>query len=147
MPQNPWMVYSDTGLSLTERAEALRLTAYQDQGKVWTIGFGHTMGVYEGMVITYDQAVEFLRMDIAHASATVNTYVNVPITQNQFDSLVDFTFNVGGTAFSSSHLLGAINAQDWVTAEEQFSRWVFVKGTVNAGLQNRRNAELKEFEG
>jgi len=147
MPQNPWMVYSDTGLSLTERAEALRLVAYPDQGYVYTIGYGHTLGVYKGMVITAEQAVDYLRMDIAHAVATVNTYVNVPITQNQFDSLVDFTFNVGAHAFVTSSLLAAVNARNFTMAEEQFSRWVFVKGTVNAGLQNRRNAEIKEFEG
>jgi len=64
MPQNPWMVYSDTGLSLTERAEALRLVAYPDQGYVYTIGYGHTLGVYKGMVITAEQAVDYLRMGI-----------------------------------------------------------------------------------
>ena len=141
------MQYSDVGLSLTEREEALRLVAYPDQGNVYTIGYGHTRNVYPGMVITREQAIAFLQEDVAWAVATVNEHVNVPITQNQFDSLVDFTFNVGGHAFAASSLLAAVNARNWAGAEQQFSRWVFVKGTVNAGLQNRRNAELKEFEG
>ena len=58
---NPQMQYNDTGLSLTEREEALVLKAYQDQGGVWTIGYGHTIGVLPDQVITREQAVAYLK--------------------------------------------------------------------------------------
>lgn len=141
------MTYSDTGLNLTERAEALRLTAYADQGGVWTIGYGHTGGVFQNMVITRDQAAAFLEKDIQVSVRCVNGCVNVPLTQNQFDSLVDFTFNVGTTAFVRSGLLRAVNQGNMAQAEAEFRKWVFVKGTVNRGLYNRRTAEIAEFAG
>ena len=45
--------------------------------------------------ITRDRATELLRSDVANAEQAVNTYVTVPLTQNQFDALVSFTYNLG----------------------------------------------------
>jgi lysozyme len=141
------MVYSDLGLSLLEREEALRLVGYPDGGKIATVGYGHTgPEVFVGMVITREQAIAYLRSDTAKAQAAVNKYVRVPLRQGQFDALVDFTFNVGIGAFANSHLLAAVNAGNFAQAEAEFNKWIFVKGTVSAGLQSRRAQEIKEFE-
>ena len=49
--------YGDAGLALTKNFEGCVLTAYADQGGVWTIGYGHTgPGVHAGLTITQDQA-------------------------------------------------------------------------------------------
>ena len=140
------MEYSDKGLNLTEREESLRLTAYQDSGGIWTIGYGHTgPEVHAGLVITRQQAITWLQNDVQKAVNAVNANVRVSVTQQEFDSLVDFTFNVGVHAFETSTLLKKLNAGDYAGANAAFKSWVFVKGQVNKGLWNRRQAEQDEF--
>lgn len=46
------------GLKLIMQFEGCRLTAYQCAAGVWTIGYGHTAGVTQGMTITQAQAEE-----------------------------------------------------------------------------------------
>lgn len=141
------MQYSNIGLALTERSEGVRLRAYQDQGGVWTIGYGHTgAGAYFGAVITPEQAETYLIQDVQKAVAAVNASVTAPVTQYQFDALVDFTFNVGTHAFENSTLLKHLNAGNMPAAEADFRSWVFVGGKVNPGLLNRRLAEQAVFE-
>jgi lysozyme len=140
--------YDPQGIALTEREESLKLVAYQDQGKVWSNGYGHTgPDVYPGQVITKEQAIAWLQTDIAKAVMAVNTYVTVPLTQNQFDALVDFAYNAGDTAFQHSTMLKQLNEGQYALADASFQRWVFVKGVKNRGLVNRRTAEQQEFEG
>lgn len=135
------MEYSDKGLSLTQTFEGLRLNAYQDGGGVWTIGYGHTKDVKKGDVISAEQAASYLKADVAEAVVAVNKYVTVPITQNQFDALVDFTFNLGVTAFRYSTLLRLLNGGNTDGAAMQFKRWDHDNGVVVAGLTKRRKAE------
>lgn len=138
--------YSADGLQLTESFEALRLTAYPDEGGVWTIGYGHTgADVKPGMTITAQQAVTLLISDVAAAVACVNHGVEVAITQDEFDALVDFTFNDGRGAFLNSTLLKDLNAGNFAAAAAQFDEWDHVKGQVNAGLKRRRDAEDQLF--
>ena len=140
------MEYSDKGLNLTEREESLRLTAYYDSGGVITNGFGHTgPDVFPGQVITRQQAITWLQNDVQKAVNAVNASVRVSVTQQEFDSLVDFTYNVGVHAFETSTLLKKLNAGDYAGANAAFKSWVFVKGQVNKGLWNRRQAEQDEF--
>lgn len=138
--------YSATGLSLTESFEGLRLEAYQDSVGVWTIGYGHTgPDVSRGIDITTEQAETLLAADVAWAEAVVNRAVKVPITQPQFDALVDFTFNVGGANFVRSTLLRMVNAGDYSGAADQFLRWNKAGGKALEGLTRRRAAERQMF--
>jgi len=138
--------YSDNGLALTKGFEGLRLTAYQDCGGVWTIGYGHTgPDVHAGLAITEAEADALLRADVAEAVTCVNRAVNVPINQNQFDALVDFTFNLGPAVLAKSTLLRDVNAEDFAGAASQFLAWDHVKGVVVEGLLKRRKAEAKLF--
>ncbi len=140
--------YSSNGLSLTEQFEGVRLTAYQDQVGVWTIGYGHTgPDVHPGLVITQDQATALLAADVADAAACVNQNVTFQLTQNEFDGLVDFVFNLGKGAFEQSTLLRDLNAGDCTAAAAQFDAWDHAGGMVVAGLLRRRQAECTMFEG
>lgn len=141
------MKYSKSGLALTERFEGCRLASYQDQVGVWTIGYGHTFGVHEGMVCTEDQAQQWLEEDTASAEQDVNTHVTVPLTQGEFDALVDFAFNLGRGALNESTLLKDLNAGNYQAAAEQFARWDLAGGKVVAGLLRRRQEEASEFTG
>jgi len=141
--------YDRTGLDLTENSEGLKLTAYPDPGTggaPWTVGYGHTgADVYQGMKITQAQAEEFLMHDIQHAENTVKDLVKVPLTQNQFDALVDFCFNCGCGNFEKSTLLKCLNAGQYDQAQIHFSDWVMGGGHVLPGLVTRRHKEAILF--
>ena len=139
------MVYSKTGLHLTEHFEGCRLKAYADQGGVWTIGFGHTLGVQQGDACTLAQAYIWLLADVKEAVHYVNCLVRVPLTQGEFDALVDFVFNVGPHAFRCSTLLHFLNAGDFADAANEFVKWDHVKGKVCRDLFLRREEERSEF--
>lgn len=140
------MTYSKDGLYLTEQFEGCRLKAYQDSGLVWTIGYGHTRGVVPGMTCTQEQAEQWLAEDIAWAVGRVNEDVHVPLTQGEFDALVDFVFNCGAGNFEHSTLLKLVNAGDMEHAALEFERWDRAGGTVVAGLLRRRQTETELFD-
>jgi lysozyme len=139
--------YSDSGFALTKKFEGLRLTAYQDQVGVWTIGYGHTgREVHGGMVITEDQADLLLHSDIAGAVACVNRAVTAELSQCHFDSLVDFVFNLGCGRLLGSTLLRHVNAGEFNLAAPQFLLWDHAGGVVVQGLLLRRQAEMVLFQ-
>jgi lysozyme len=139
-------IYSDAGLALTKSFEGLRLEAYQDNGGVWTVGYGHTgPDLLAGMKISQADADMMLRADLSVAITCVNRTVTEEIGQPQFDALVDFCFNVGRGNFMQSSLLGKLNVGDFEGAAAQFLLWVNVAGKRNDGLMRRRVAERAMF--
>ena len=143
------MIYSKNGLHLTEQFEGLRLTAYPDPGTggaPWTIGYGHTgPDVHPGLTITQQQAENLLARDIQTASDAVNRLVKYELTQEEFDALVDFTYNCGAGNLKISTLLKKVNAGDMVGASKEFAKWNLANGHILQGLVNRRQAEMRLF--
>jgi spore coat assembly protein SafA len=136
---------SAQGLDLIKGFEGLRLSAYQDSAGVWTIGYGHTAGVKPGDRISAAQAEQFLRSDVQWAEDAVRKHVKVPITQQQFDALVSFTFNLGAGALQKSTLLSKLNQGDYAGAQAEFGRWVNAGGQRLEGLVRRRAEEARLF--
>lgn len=135
------MKTSVAGLAFIKHWEGTRLVAYRDSGGVWTIGVGHTgPDVVAGRRITDAEATALLAADVAEAEAAV-ARVSVPLSQNQYDALVSFAFNVGNGAFLSSTLLRKLNAGDYDAVPGQLDRWVNDNGRRVQGLVNRRKAE------
>lgn len=134
------MEYSNEGIKLTESCEGLRLTAYQDTGGVWTIGYGHTGGVRPHQLITGEIADSLFRHDIEYAVRIVNEHC-LPCTQGQFDALVDFTFNVGPSQLLTSHLYKYHKACEYEKAAAEFPKWKYDNGKVIDGLVKRRAKE------
>lgn len=140
--------------------EGCKLTAYQDSKGVWTVGFGHTKGVKEGMKITMQQAELFLAQDLSDVVSYVNKQ-NVCKTQGQFDSLVDFAFNLGTGSLGRSTLLKYCKNPPktkkvwrngrWVTLtstmqiQDEFRRWVFCGKNKLPGLIRRREWEAQRW--
>lgn len=92
-----------------------------------TIGYGHVVLPNENFTtITEEEAEELLRKDIAIAEDAINRYVKVPLTQNRFDALVSFVFNVGVKAFKSSTLLKKLNQGLYDEIDEELAKWVYV---------------------
>ena len=138
---------SKEGLGLLKGCEGCSLTSYQDQGGVWTIGYGSTIGVLPNMKITAEAAESRLLADLKPIYKAIDTLVTYkPLSQNKADALIIFIFNVGISAFSRSTLLKMLNAGNLKGAGEQFLRWNRIGSVVNAGLTNRRNLEKHLFE-
>lgn len=133
------------GIALIKSYEGLKLEAYKCPAGVWTIGYGHTKGVIEGQVITKDQADIFLKEDLSDAEKAVNKQ-NVLFTQNQFDALVSFTYNLGSGNLEMSTLLkkAKVDPND-VTIKSEFAKWNKAKGEILNGLIRRREAEANLY--
>jgi lysozyme len=141
---------SQRGIDLIKQSEGCELEAYPDPGtgaEPWTIGYGSTKGVTKGMKISQAEAEFMLVRDLLAFEAGVTNLVKVPITQNQFDALVCFSYNVGLGNLQSSTLLKMVNNRDFAGAAQQFQRWNKAAGKVLNGLTKRRLAEAKLFSG
>ena len=135
------MKISKFGLDLIKHFEGLYLKAYKCPAGVWTIGYGHTAKVYEGMEITQDQAEEILMKDMEKYEKFVNDLIIVPLSQNQFDALASFTFNCGGGALERSTLRKLLNQKNYDAVPSELLKWNKGGGKVLAGLTRRRKAE------
>lgn len=140
------MKTSKKGLDLIKKYEGCRLIAYKCPSGVYTIGYGHTSGVKKGQKISLKQAESFLKEDIKKFENGVKKHVSAPLNQNQFDSLVSFSFNCGLSALKGSTLLKKLNAKDYKGAAKEFLRWNKANGVVLEGLKRRRKAEKALFE-
>lgn len=138
-------ITSQKGIDFIRSYEGLRLEAYDDSTGVWTIGYGHTAGVVPGMVITEMQAVEYFKTDMKYFEKAINLYVAVPISQNMFDALASFTYNLGVGTLKRSTLLKKLNQNDIAGAADEFGRFVHADGRVLRGLVRRREAEKEMF--
>lgn len=133
---------STKGLNLIKEFEGCRLAAYRCPAGVLTIGYGHTGDVREGQKITNAQATELLCKDLAKFEKHVMKYDNVyHFTQNQFDALVSFAFNVG-----SIDQLTAKGTRSIKEISAKIPAYNKAGGKVLAGLTRRRKAEKAMFD-
>ena len=144
-PQAPPSKVHDT--YLIRKWEGCELKAYKDTGGVWTIGYGHTKTAKPGMRITEEVAEELLRGDLDWVEDVINSSVQVPINQVQYDVLASFVYNIGGTQFRNSTLLRKLNAYDYAGVTKEFLRWKYDNGRMIQGLLNRREEEAATWEG
>lgn len=145
------MKISDGGLNKLKKFEGLELCPYLDSAGKFTIGYGHLIKPHEKNLlkrcISESEAERLLINDVGTAEKYVNEYVSVPLTQNEFDALVSFVYNIGGGAFKSSTMLKKLNSGNKIMAANEFERWIYAGGTKNKGLLARRMAEKKIFIG
>lgn len=142
------MKTSQIGIDLIRQFEGERLSAYLCPAGIPTIGVGHTgPDVHMGMRITAAQSEALLKQDLAKFETGVEKLVTHPITQDQFDALVSFSFNLGLGALKGSTLLKKLNAGDFQGASNEFSKWVNAGGQRLQGLVRRRAAEQMLFRG
>jgi lysozyme len=150
------MTASPDCYNIIKRAEGLRLKPYTCPSGLATIGYGHTHGVcLTDPPCMEEEAEMWLREDVGMAESIVNGRVHVPITQEQFDALCSFVYNLGGEKFTetSCTLLRWLNAgQASELIAEQFDRWVYGRDPQTGravklpGLISRRAAERMLFQ-
>ena len=138
------MHLSDAGLELIKRSEGFRANTYLDAAGIPTIGYGHKLLPEESYPDGIDEAEaeELLTADAGAAALAVQRMVQVPLTQGQFDALVDFCYNLGEGRLAASTLLRELNAGMYNEARQQLLLWDHAGGQVVPGLQVRRQAEF-----
>ena len=155
---------SQQGLEAIGRHEAFRGNMYNDIANHATIGYGHL--VHHGPIngtepqefingISQERGLELLEQDAQFAVNAVRRYIDVPLTQGQFDALTSFTFNLGPGALQRSTLRRVINAgtgdpsmyQSTIT--DSFMRYnrARIDGELQPvrGLSRRRADEARMF--
>jgi lysozyme len=156
------MQMSQHGLQLLEQWEGFKTQVYKDSAGLPTIGVGHLLTrselssgkiIINGVPVQYSggltqqQVTDLLAQDVKPAEQAVTGGVKVALNQNQFDALVSFTFNVGVGAFQGSTLLKLLNQGQYDQVPAQLLRWTRAGGVVVQGLVNRRNNEIKLWNG
>jgi RHS repeat-associated protein len=149
---------SDKGVNFIKSFEGFEDKLYNDDAGHATIGYGHLL--HKGKVtkedkkgeykdgITKKDATTLLKKDIEDvAESAIDSNVTVKLSQNEFDGLAAFIFNVGGGNFKSSTLLKKVNSGKATSTEitKQFKRWNKADGKVLKGLTKRRAAEAKIY--
>ena len=153
---NPTTV-SQKGIGLVKRFEGLHkvkedgiVRAYRCPAGKWTIGYGHCKGVKSGMLASVEECESLLQDDLNDAGSALKRHVHVPLSQEQYDALASFVFNIGGgKPFQNSTLLKKLNQGLYDEVPEQILRWnkARVDGSLTtlAGLTKRRTAEAALF--
>lgn len=157
------MKATQTLVNKIKEFEGCKLKAYLCPAGKWTIGYGHTKYVKDGMTISQGVADEMLLLDIEEFERQMlNAGVPKGLNAHQWDALVDFAFNLGVANLASSTLLKKIKAKasdKEICAE--FKRWVYTTKYVKnkatgktekkkvelPGLVKRRNWEALRWEG
>lgn len=146
------MKISENGLNLIKQFEGLSLKPYLCPAGIPTIGYGNTF--YENMTkvtmqdleITKERANKLFEFLVSTKFVSVvNRLVIVDLTQNQFDALVSFVYNLGAGNFEQSTLLKKVNQLDFIGASLEFEKWNKAGGKVLNGLTKRRLAEKELF--
>ena len=142
------MKISNNCIDLITKFEGFSSKVYKCPAGRFTIGFGSTFYADGKPVgekdkpITKAQGEELLLSTLKTYEECVSYLVKRPLTQNQFDSLVSFAYNVGCGSFKMSTLRKLINIDpNNPLIEEQFLKWCRSNGKVLKGLLNRREAE------
>ena len=120
------------------------LEAYQDSVDVWTIGWGHTKDVFDGMVVTQKEADAMFLYELEEYENYINR-INVPLEQHQFDALVSWVYNLGPANLVSSTMLKRLKSGDYWDVPTQIKRWDKAGGEVLRGLTIRRESEAYMF--
>ena len=140
------MDISEKGLAMIAAREGFSAKRYKDADG-YSIGYGHFIKQGEAFTEPMSEATarEILRRDAQVAADAVRAYVKTEISQNQFDALASFAFNVGAGALKRSTLLAKLNGGDATGAAQQFAAWNKSGGVVLAALITRRASEAQQF--
>lgn len=147
------------GMKALISREGSRAKMYRDPAGLPTIGVGHLLTRSElqsGKIkigddfvdwrngLIDEQIMQLLDQDNNIAEKAVNDLVQVSLTDNQFDALVSFVFNIGVGAFKRSTLLRKLNAGDYDSVPVQLRRWIYSAGRPI--LTGRREAEVLQWK-
>lgn len=125
-------------------SEGIVETPYLDSVNVWTVGIGITKGagwidpaLHKGKIFSVSELFDAFDRVLMKYEKTVSDNVKVPVTQNEFDAMVHFCYNIGQAGFKRSKLLSNLNSGNKKEAfEKGFHGWL-----KPAELKGRRDKE------
>ena len=120
---NPRHQVSRAAIELIERFEGYRRAAARLEDGRWTIGYGHTRTARQGAEVSEADAEALLIYDLMEISAKLNEWIFTPLTQNQFDALAAFAFNIGLDNFRRSNVLRRLNEGAMLRAAFALELW------------------------
>lgn len=141
------MQTSKKGLDLIKEFEGFEAHAYDLGDGGWTIGYGsfNVPGVDEQTVWTKADALKQLAIDVQQFEDAINR-IDATLTQNQFDALVSFTYNLGPSWITDYPAMpSALRQQDWTYMTESMLNFIMPGTKFERGLLRRRKAEVKLF--
>ena len=146
------MIVSQNGLIKIQYFEGFVARAYPDANG-FSIGFGTNLNTPEllakykqpDVTITRDEAALLMMGKIGQIEDAFTKVITVPLTQNQYDALASFTYNMGIGAFEGSTMLKLLNQKNYQAAADEFPKWSFLQGKQSPGLLSRRNQERTIF--
>jgi lysozyme len=157
------MQLSAEGVTLLRELEGVEPEPYRDSAGLLTIGCGHLLTrdeLHSGKIYCGDRVIRWkdgplsdeeitalLAEDVGWAEACVEVAVHVQLTQEQFDCLVLWTFNVGANAMRESTLVRKLNAGLYTEVPDELRRWTRAGGQVLPGLVRRREREIAHWYG
>jgi lysozyme len=140
---------SRAAIELIKRFEGYRRAAAQLPDGRWTIGHGHTLTARQGAEVSEEDAEALLLYDLIGVAHTLNEVVYAPLTQNQFDALTSFAFNLGLDNFRQSGVLKRLNEGAPIQAACAMELWrkanVGGERIVIDALVRRRSVEKTLF--
>jgi len=144
------MQISNKGLEFIKKNEGFQAKAYPDAGG-YSIGYGtflyspQLMAKYKNTTITKEEGEALMVPNLQTITQEINQHVKVPLTQNQFDALADFCYNLGCDSLTESILLKLLNQKNYQNAAIEFGKWIHSEGVIVPGLVARRNEEKELF--
>lgn len=144
MQPSPWFY------TFVKGWEQFRPTAYHgkaDRPNVWTIAWGHTVGVRPSDTCDTAQGEAFLQSDTASTVDQLNRLLagSPALNQNQFDALLSLAYNVGCGNLVGHALMSLIHAGQFAAAAQHFTAYDEAGGVAVQGLLNRREQERDHF--
>ena len=152
------LIKKKEGIKLNSKGQAV---AYQDTGKVWTIGYGTTnydlvpaikarfgrSNVAKGDIISVAEAEQLLNAVVTTIAQKIAPKIKrVAPTTNELASLISLAYNIGTGALLKSKLFELYNAnKPKLEVANRFLDWVYDNGKKVQGLVNRRLAEQTIF--
>lgn len=136
-------------IDLIKRFEGFRATAAALPDGRWTVGYGHIKSARAGAEVTEADADALLIYDVAAVVAAINEWVFSPLTQNQFDALAAFAFNIGLENFRRCSVLRRLNEGSYLQAACAMEMWRTAdfedERIIVDALVRRRSAEMALF--
>jgi len=143
-PSLPWPI-AMRAVALIAEKEGLRLTAYKCPAGKWTLGYGETDGIVEGMKWTKKQADERFCDALIEYTAKVLAMCKRTPNQNQLGALVSLAYNIGlgspkvKSGLYRSSVLRLFNAGNDTAASRAFGKF--------DNITNPKTKKLEEAPG
>jgi lysozyme len=112
------------------------------KGDVPTVGFGTTGGVKMGDKTDPVKAVQRALLDASQYEGAIKRCVTSPLSQAEYDTYVNFSYNVGPYAFCTSTIVKRLNTGDYKGACEAILLFKYAAGYDCSTPGNHRCAGL-----